>query len=107
MNEKIKAELILSCTNNNPELFLPFLMSEKVETEAPNKMDFYHFFKGMLNEAHIRAKGKLTLKIEESTDDTDKVVFDYMFYDNVHKHALLSIEVTEKNNNIHLNIMPF
>jgi hypothetical protein len=31
-------------------------MSADVQTEAPNKMDFYHFFKGMLNEAHIRAK---------------------------------------------------
>jgi hypothetical protein len=24
-------------------------MSSEVQTEAPNKMDFYHFFKDMLN----------------------------------------------------------
>jgi hypothetical protein len=43
-------------------------------------MDFYHFFKDMLNDAHIRARE--INKIEESTDDIDKVVFDYSFYDN-------------------------
>jgi hypothetical protein len=107
MIEKIKAELISSCINNTPETFLSFMMSADVQTEAPNKMDFYHFFKGMLNDAHIRAKGKLTLKIEESTDDIDKVVLDYSFYDNVHKHPLLSIEVKENNNQILLDIMPF
>ncbi|WP_339919223.1 hypothetical protein [uncultured Flavobacterium sp.] len=107
MNEKIKAELISSCINNTPESFLSFLMSADVQTEAPNKMDFYHFFKGMLNEAHIRAKGKLTLKIEESTDDTDKVVLDYSFYDNIHKHSLLLIKVKENNNQILLDVMPF
>lgn len=107
MNEEIKAELISSCINNNPKSFLPFIMSEGVETAATNKIDFYHFFKGMLNNAHLRAKGKLTVQIEESTDDTDKVVFDYMFYDNVHKHSLLTIVVKENNSQILLDVMPF
>lgn len=107
MNEKIKAELISSCTNNTPEYFFPFLMSADVQTEAPNKMDFYDFFKDMLNYAHARAKEKLTLKIEESTDDTDKVVCNYNFYDNSHKHSLLTIVVKENNNQILLDIMPF
>lgn len=107
MNEKIKDELISSCINNTPESFLSFLMSADVQTEAPNKMDFYHFFKGMLNEAHNRAKGKLTLKIEESTDDIDEVVLDYSFYDNIHKHSLLLIKVKENNNQILLDVMPF
>jgi uncharacterized protein YjbK len=107
MIEKIKAELISSCINNTPASFFPFLMSTDVQTEAPNKIDFYHFFKHMLNDAHIRAKGKLTLRIEESTDDIDKVVLDYSFYDNVHKHPLLSVEVKENNNQILLDIMPF
>lgn len=64
MNEKIKAELISPCINNTPESFLSFLLSSQFQTEAPNKMDFYHFFKGMLNDAHIRAKAKLTLKLQ-------------------------------------------
>jgi hypothetical protein len=107
MNEKIKDELISSCINNNPKSFLSFLMSADVQTKAPNKMYFYHFFKDMLNEAHARAKGKSTLKIERSTDDRDKVIFDYSFYDNIHKHSLLLIKVKENNNQILLNVMPF
>jgi hypothetical protein len=107
MNEKIKAELISSCINSNSESFLSFLMSADVQTEAPNKMDFYHFFKDILNEPHATAKGKLTLKIEESTDDTDKVTCNYNFYDNSHKHYLLTILFKENNNLILLDIMPF
>lgn len=105
--EKIKTELILSCINDNPESFLPFLISAEVETEAPNKMDFYQFFKGMLNHAHESAEGKLTLKIEQPTLDTDKEVLNYNFYDNTHKYPLLSIMVKENNNLICLGIMPF
>lgn len=105
--EKIKAELILSCINNSPESFLPFLMSPEVETEAPYKKDFYHFFKGMLNHAHESSEGELTLKIEQSTLDTDKEVHNYNFYDNLHKHYRLSIVVKESNDLICLNVMPF
>jgi hypothetical protein len=82
-------------------------MSSQVQTEAPNKMDFYHFFKDMLNKAHATEKGKLTLKIEDSTDDIDKVTCNYNFYDNSHKHYLLTIVVKENNNQILLDIMPF
>ncbi|MDD2674552.1 MAG: hypothetical protein PHF81_06685 [Flavobacterium sp.] len=105
--EKIKAQLILSITNNNPESFLPFLMSAEVETEASNKKDFYQFFKGMINQAHESSEGELLLKIEQPTLDTDKEVLNYNFYDNVHKHYRLSIVVKESNNLIYLGIMPF
>jgi hypothetical protein len=74
---KSKTELISSCINNNSESFLSFLMSSQVQTE-PNKMDFYHFFKDMLNKAHATER-KLTLKIEDSTDDIDKVTCNYNF----------------------------
>jgi hypothetical protein len=99
--------LILSCINNNPESFLPFLMSGEVETEAPNKEDFYQFFKGMLIHAHESSEGELTLKIEPQTWGTDKEVHNYNFYDTAHKHHLLSIEVKENNKLIYLGIMPF
>lgn len=105
--EKIKAQLILSCANNNPESFLPFLMSAEVETEASNKKDFYQFFKGMLNHAHESSEGQLTLKIEQPTCHTDKEVFNYNFYDTAHKHHRLSIVVKESNNLIYLGVMPF
>jgi hypothetical protein len=58
---KSKTELISSCINNNS--FLSFLMSSQVQTEAPNKMDFYHFFKDMLNKAHATER-KLTLRLK-------------------------------------------
>lgn len=105
--EKIKAQFILSCINNDPKSFLPFLMSAEVETEAPNKKDFYQFFKGMLNHAHESSEGELLLKIEQPTLDTDKEVVNYNFYDNVHKHYRLSIVVKESNNLIFLDILPF
>jgi hypothetical protein len=105
--EKIKAQLILSCANNNPESFLPFLMSAEVETGAPNKEDFYQFFKGMLNHAYESSEGELLLKIETSILDTDKQVLNYNFYDNTHKYPLLSILVKERNNLIYLGVMPF
>jgi hypothetical protein len=59
----------------------------------------------MLNKAHATER-KLTLKIEDSTDDIDKVTCNYNFYDNSHKHYLLTI-VKENNNQILLDIMPF
>lgn len=105
--EKIKAQLILSCINNDPESFLPFLMLAEVETETPNKEDFYQFFKGMLNQAHESSEGELTLKIEQPTLDSDKQVVNYNFYDNTHKYPLLSIVVKENKNLICLGIMPF
>jgi hypothetical protein len=107
MIQKIKTELISSCINNDPESFLPFLMSAQVETEAPNKKDFYQFFKGMLNHAHESSEGELTLKIEQQTLNTYKEVLNYNFYDNTHKYPLLSILVKENNNLIYLGVMPF
>lgn len=107
MIQKIKNELINSCIFNDAESFLPFLMSTDVETEAPNKKDFYQFFKGMLELAHKNSEGELLLKIEQSTLDTDKEVFNYNFYNNAHKHPLLTIVVEENNNIIYLGIMPF
>jgi hypothetical protein len=107
MIQKIKTELIFSCINNDPESFLPFLMSAEVETEAPNKEDFYQFFKGMLNHAHESSEGELFLKIEQSTLDTDQEALNYNFYDNTHKYPLISILVKENNNLISLDVMPF
>jgi hypothetical protein len=52
-------------------------MSSQVQTEAPNKMDFYHFFKDMLNKAHSYKK-EINPKIEDSTDDIDKVTCNYI-----------------------------
>jgi hypothetical protein len=105
--EKIKAQLIVSCINNDLELFLPFLMSSEVETESPTKKGFYQFFKRILNHAHESSEGELLLKIEHPTLDGDKDQLNYNFYDNTHKYPLLSIVVKEHNNLICLGVMPF
>ena len=106
--QKIKTQLILSCINNDPESFLPFLMSAEVETETPNKEDFYQFLKGMLNHTHESSEGELLLKIEQPTlDIVDEEILNYNFYDNVHRYPLLSITVEENNNLICLGVMPF
>jgi hypothetical protein len=105
--EKIKAELILSCIKNKPELFLPLLMSINVQTEFPNKKGFYQFFKNMLNCAHESSEGELTLKIEKPILVADKQSVNYCFYDNFHKYSRLTIEVKESDNLISLGIMPF
>lgn len=107
MNEKLKSALIASCVSNAPEMFLPFLMSTAVQTAAPDKMDFYIFFKDMIAEAHLRAKGSLFLNMEAPKSTTEKGIISYNFYDGVHLYALLSLEVKEKANQIHLDIMPF
>lgn len=105
MNENLKTALIASCVSNAPEMFLPFLMSTAVQTAAPDKMDFYIFFKDMIAEAHLRAKGSLFLNIHKCTND--KGILTYKFYDRAHLYALLSLEVKEKENQIHLDIIPF
>ena len=107
MNENLKTALIASCVSNAPEMFLPFLMSTAVQTAAPDKMDFYIFFKDMIAEAHLRAKGSLFLNMEARKATTDKGILSYNFYDGAHIHPLLSLEVKEKENQIHLDIMPF
>jgi hypothetical protein len=68
-------------------------------------MDFYHFFKDMLNKAHIR-EGETNPKIEDSTDDIDKVTCNYSFYDNV-TNTIYFNKVKEKQQSNTLDIMPF
>jgi hypothetical protein len=105
--EKVKAELILSCIKNEPESFLPLLMSINVQTEFSNKEGFYQFFKNILNFAHESSEGELTLQIEKPTLVTYKQNVNYCFYDNVHKYSRLTIEVEECDNLISLGILPF
>lgn len=105
--DKIKSELISACLNNDLESFLPFLLKVEVETVNSNKMDFYNFFKGMLDNTHQVAKGKLRLKVETPEWEEDKELIYFNFFDNFHEHPLLSITLKEKNNKLKLDIIPF
>jgi len=103
--QKIKENLVECCLNGNAKDFIPSLLSEKVKTEMPNKTRFYSFFKHMLNCAKLKSTGKWTLTIEETNWNKDTLA--YNFYDEKHRYARVSIMVTEQNNKITLETMPF
>lgn len=108
MNTKtIKENLTTSCLNQRPKDFIPFLLSEKVKTEMPNKTRFYSFFKHKLNCAKQKSVGKWTLRIEKTNWNNETDTFAYNFYDEKHKYARLSIMVTEQTDKIILETMPF
>lgn len=104
--DSIKKALSHSCINGNPKEFIPFLLSPSVKTEMPNKTRFYSFFKHMLYCGKQKSIGKWTLRIENKNWNNGKAMA-YNFYDEKHKHARLSIMVTEQNDRIILETMPF
>lgn len=103
----IKEKLTESCLNQRPIDFIPFLLSEKVKTEMPNKTRFYSFFKHMLVCAKQKSIGNWTLKIEQTNWNNGHNTMAYNFYDEKHKYARLSIMVTEQNDKLTLETMPF
>lgn len=105
--QKIINGLVSACVRQSPKDFIPFLLSEKVETEMPNKTRFYSFFKQMLVCAKQKSVGNWTLKIEQTNWNKGKDTLAYNFYDEKHKYARLSIMVTEKNDKLTLETMPF
>lgn len=102
----IKEALIKACIKSRPSYFKPFLPSDKVTTEWPDKESFFKFFKYMLSASKKISEGELYLKIE-LPDSENKNVQHYEFYDKVHLYPRLTIIVEESNKTIHLNISPF
>lgn len=105
--QKIKDGLVNACFKQSPKDFIPFLLSKKVETEMPNKTRFYSFFKQMLHCAKQKSEGKWTLRIEKTNWNKEKNTLAYNFYDEKHKYARLSIMLSEQNDKIILETMPF
>ncbi len=103
----IKSELIRSCINNEPKSFIPFLLSKEVKTGMPNKIRFYTFFKKIVNCSSNTLEGKLFFKIEQPDWIKDKNIVYYNFYDTIHEHSRISIEITETENSIFLNTLTF
>ena len=102
----IKEALIKACINSRPCYFKPFLSSDKVTTEWPDKKSFYEFFEYMLTRTRYISTGELHLKIK-FPDTENKSLQHYKFYDKIHLHARLTIFVDESKDSIHLNIAPF
>jgi len=103
----IIAELQWSCLENNPKSFIPFLLSENVKTNMPDKFRFYSFFKSMVKSARENSIGEWTLKIENWDIEDHSNTLAYNFYDEVHKYARLTIMVRETENELHLDTLPF
>lgn len=106
-NEIILNKLIESCLNFNPNLFLPYLQSEKVATDMPDKTRFYSFFQQMLLCAKEISVEPMTFKIEKPHWEDDKNMLHYNLYDSVHLHSRLSIRVKVTVDEIYLDMMPF
>ena len=105
--EKIKSELINSCLNYDTKSFIPFLLAENVSTGMPNKMRFYRFFKQMVNCTKQSSQGQLTFKIEHEKNNANQRDYYLNFYDKIHKHSRLSIEIRETKKYIYLDTLPF
>ena len=104
---EINEALRLSCINNNPVHFIPFLLSKNVKVDFVNKVRFYAYFKYLLKCAHSSAVGPLVLKIEKYTWEKDDDMRYYNFYDDVHKYDRLSIQHKEIDGKLFIKSMPF
>ena len=105
--EIILNKLIESCITFDAKLFKPYLQSEIVITDAPDKKKFYWFFKKMLITAKSNSVEPMTFKIEMPDWEEEENMKHYNLYDSVHKHSRLSLKVRESENSIYIETMPF
>lgn len=106
-SSQIKEALITNCIGNNSIELIPYILSKNCEVKFRNKIRFYGYLKELLNCAHKKKKGELFLKIEKYNWVDDEDIVYYNFYDGVHIYDHLSIEVTERENKLILDVMPF
>ena len=104
--EDIKDALVISCITYKPLHFKPFLLSELVTVDGPDKESFYKFFKYMNAVCKKTSTGELILKIEKPEQGNNQIQH-YCFYDTVHLHPRLTIMVVETTHSIHLEVLPF
>ncbi len=105
--EEIKQNLIQSCITFNAFHFLPYLLSPVVEIDFPKKIRFYRFLKYLLETAKEESEGALHLKIETGPWEEDAEILSYNFYDEVHLHPRLNLQVKENRDSIFIDLKPF
>ena len=105
--EIILNKLIESCITFDANLFKPYLQSEIVITDIPDKKSFYSFFKKMLLSAKDNSVEPMSFKIETPHWEDEENMKHYNLYDSVHKHSRLCIRVKETENQVYLETMPF
>jgi hypothetical protein len=99
--------LIFSCINYEPQSFIPYLLSDQVKTNMPNKVRFYKFFNHMLACTAKNSEGELRLRIKRVYFSKEKGTQDYSFYDTKHEHARLNMEVEERDNKMYIATLAF
>ncbi len=105
--EDIKQNLIQSCKNFDAFHFLPYLLSPLVEIDFPNKIRFYRYLKYLLKTAKEESEGALHLKIEAGPWREDEALLSYNFYDELHFHPRLNLQVKENKDSIFIDLKPF
>ena len=70
--ESIKEALAKSCMTCKPLNFKPFLLSELVTVDGPDKESFYKFFKYMIAVCKKTSAGELVMKIEKPEQENSQ-----------------------------------
>ena len=103
--EEIKQAFIKSCLTSETKYFKPYLNSYRFVWEGEKK-GFYKILKMMLVNSSTQSVGELSLRIE-NTNNAGRNVQQYCFYDALHKHARLTVNVEESENTVSFDILPF
>jgi hypothetical protein len=101
--QKILDGLTKACVNSRPSYFKPFLLSNKVTSDWPNKESFYEFFKLMISNSRKISQGKIHLIIKSIGENKSY----YNFHDSINVHPVLNIVIIEQNDSLHIDILPF
>jgi hypothetical protein len=104
--ETIKKALIYSCVHKQAIYFLPFLFHPSVKVQAVSKIRFFNCLKRMIHCMDENSTGKISLRIKE-VSWLEGNVLAYGFYDEIHTYSRLTIHVTETEEMLHLDILPF
>lgn len=101
--QKILEGLTNACVNSRPSYFKPFLDSDKVNSDWPDKESFYEFFKLMISNSRKISQGEIHLIIKSIGENKSY----YNFHDSIHVHPVLNIVIVEQNDSLHIDILPF
>lgn len=105
--EIILNKLIESCLTFDAKLFIPYLQSEIVITDATDKRRFYGFFEKMLITAKSNSVEPMNFKIEMPDWEDEENIKHYNLYDSIHKHPRLGLRVRDFENSVYIETMPF
>ena len=98
--------LIKSCLTIDPYYFLPFLKNKNMITNMPNKVQFFNYYKFMIeclncnSDKILHYKWKKIIWMHKST-------LSLQIYDSTHKYPRLTFIVEKNKNKLHIRTLPF